>query len=125
MSSDRTQESQTLTETAEQANVVAWAGIAFGLVAAILYATLFFMLSELPSTRNELQGLSTNAPALTRLLIVGGSAGLLNVVSLILCLTGYIIPGRSRFEAIAGSAVSALMLLAVFSIVIASVLFSP
>jgi len=112
------------TESPESANLVAWAGIGFGAIATILYGVLFFMLHRLPSTRNELENLTTNAPALTRLLVVGGSAGLLNVVSLILCLMGYVVPRRSRFEAIVGSVLSALMLLAVFSVVIASLMLA-
>ena len=86
MSTDQTQEQPRSSETSEPANIVAWAGVVFAVVAAVLYGVLFFMLSELPSTRNELEALKTNAPALTRLLIVGASAGLLNIVSLILCL---------------------------------------
>lgn len=125
MSTDRTNEALAPTELPAPANIVAWTGIAFGLIAAVLYALLFFMLSELPSSRNEIQDLSTNAPALTRLLITGGSAGLLNLVSLILCLTGYLIPDKSRFEAIAGSVVASLMLLAIFSVVIVGLLLAP
>jgi len=113
------------TESPESANLVAWAGIGFGGIAAILYGVLFFMLHSLPSTRQELENLTTNAPALTRLLVVGGSAGLLNVVSLILCLMGYVVPRRSRFEAIVGSLLSALMLLAVFSVVFVSLILAP
>jgi hypothetical protein len=124
MSSDRIHDQQASAESTEPANVVAWAGILFGIVAAILYGVLFLMLHELPSSRQELTDLTANAPALTRLLVVGGSAGLLNIVSLILCLTGYIIQGRSRFEAIAGTAVSGLMLLAVFSVIIVSLLLT-
>lgn len=124
MSSDRTHDQQISAESAEPANVVAWAGILFGIVAAILYGVLFFMLHELPSSRQELTDITANAPTLTRLLVVGGSAGLLNIVSLILCLTGYVIQGRSRFEAIAGTAVSGLMLLAVFSVIIVSLLLT-
>jgi hypothetical protein len=111
-------------ESTEPANVVAWAGILFGIVAAILYGVLFLMLHELPSSRQELTDFTDTAPALTRLLVVGGSAGLLNIVSLILCLTGYVIQGRSRFEAIAGTAVSGLMLLAVFSVIVVSLLLT-
>ena len=124
MSSDRIHDQQTNVESTETANVVAWAGILFGVVAAILYGVLFLMLHELPSSRQELTDITANAPALTRLLVVGGSAGLLNIVSLILCLTGYVIQGRSRFEAIAGTAVSGLMLLAVFSVIIVSLLLT-
>lgn len=124
MSSDRSHDQQTNMESTEPANVVAWAGILFGIVAAILYGVLFLMLHELPSSRQELTDFTDTAPALTRLLVVGGSAGLLNIVSLILCLTGYVIQGRSRFEAIAGTAVSGLMLLAVFSVIVVSLLLT-
>lgn len=124
MSTDRVHDQQTSDESALHANVVAWAGILFGVVAAILYGVLFLMLHELPSSRQELTDIAANAPALTRFLVVGGSAGLLNIVSLILCLTGYVIQGRSRFEAIAGTAVSGLMLLAVFSVIIVSLLLT-
>jgi len=122
MATDRTNEPKHPNEQEESANIVAWAGIAFGLVAAVLYGILFYMLSKLPSSRNELEELRTNAPALTRLLFAGASAGLLNVVSLILCLTGYILPGRSPFAAIVGIAFSGLMFLAVFSVVVISLL---
>ena len=122
MSTDQTQEQPASSENSEPANIVAWAGVVFAVVAAVLYGVLFFMLSELPSTRIELEALKTNAPALTRLLIVGASAGLLNVVSLILCLTGYVIPRGSRLVAVIGSLASLLMMLAVFSVVIASLI---
>ena len=125
MAADRELELPLSTEVSEPANIVAWAGIVFGFIAALLYGVLFFLLSELPDNRQELQGLTTNSPALTQLLIAGGSAGLLNLVSLILCLTGYLIPGRSKFEAIVGTLLSALMLLAVFSVVFVSLMLTP
>ncbi len=122
MSTDQPHEQPAPGESAVPANIVAWAGVVFAVIAVVLYGVLFFMLSELPSTPTELEELKTNAPALTRLLIVGASAGLLNVVSLILCLTGYIIPRGSPLVAVIGSLVSLLMMLAVFSIVIASLI---
>jgi len=125
MAADRELELPLSTEVSEPANIVAWAGIVFGFIAALLYGVLFFLLSELPDNREELEGLTTNSPALTQLLIAGGSAGLLNLVSLILCLTGYLIPGRSKFEAIVGTLLSALMLLAVFSVVFVSLMLTP
>lgn len=125
MAADREPEVPVSNDVSEPANIVAWAGIAFGFIAAVLYGVLFFLLRELPEDRQELESLTTNSPALTQLLIAGGSAGLLNLVSLILCLTGYLIPGRSRFEAIMGSIASALMLLAVFSVVFVSLMLTP
>ena len=122
MSTDLSQEQPATAETSESANIAAWAGVVFAVVAAGLYGVLFFMLSELPSQRIELEELKTNAPALTRLLVVGASAGLLNVVSLILCLAGCIIARGSHWMAVIGSLASLLLMLAVFSVVIASLI---
>jgi hypothetical protein len=124
MSSDHQFEHHSLSDTSMLPNVVAWAGIGFAVVAAVLYSVLFMMLSELPSTRNELEELKTNAPALTRLLVVGASAGLLNVVALILCLIGYVVSRGSKVVAAAGSVGAAVMLLAIFSVVVASLIVS-
>ena len=102
-----------------------WAGIGFALIAAGLYGVLFYKLHQLPSSRNELEELGTNAPALTRLLVVAASAGLLNVVALILCLSGFLAPRRPRAMSVIGTTFSALMLIAVFSVVVVSLLMSP
>ena len=115
----------TTTEMPGTANIVGWAGIGFALIAAGLYVALFFMLHRLPSSRNDLEELGTNAPALTRLLVVAASAGLLNVVALILCLSGFLAPRRPRAMSVIGTTFSAFMLIAVFSVVIVSLLISP
>jgi hypothetical protein len=125
VSTDRLAEPSGIAPSGDAVNAVAWAGIGFGVVAALLYVALFYMLSKLPATRNELAEIQTNAPALMRLLIVGGSACLLNGVSLILCLVGYLLPRRSRLEAVIGSVVSLLMFLAVFSVVVVSLVLTP
>ena len=126
MTTERVSETNiSTTESLNSANVVSGAGIAFAFIAAGLYGLLFYMLHNLPSDRNELEELQTNAPALTRLLVVAASGALLNVVALILCLSGFLAPGRSRRMSIVGSAFSALMLIAVFSVVVASLLISP
>ena len=126
MSTERPSDTNlTPTESPDTANVVGWAGIAFALIAAGLYGILFYMLYELPSSRNELEELRTNAPALTRLLVVAASAALLNVVAVILSLTGYLAPGRPRMMSVLGTTFSALMLIAVFSVVVVSLLMSP
>lgn len=126
MTTERVSEtSLTTTETLTSANVVSVVGIGFALIAAGLYGLLFYMLHNLPSERNELEKIQTNAPALTRLLVVAASAALLNVVALILCLSGLLAAGRSRRMSVVGSVFSALMLIAVFSVVVASLLISP
>ena len=106
-------------------NIVGWAGIGFALIAAGLYGVLFLMLHRLPSSRNELEQLRTNAPALTRLIVVAASAALLNVVALILCLSGFLAPRRPRTMSVIGTSLSAIMLIGVFSVVIVSLIIAP
>jgi hypothetical protein len=122
MSNDLSSDSTELNLGQESINVVAWTGIGFGLIAAVLYAILFLLLNQLPTTRQGFDEIRANTPAITRFLVVGASAGLLNVVSLILCLIGYVLPRRSRWEAVVGSVVSSIMLLAIFSVVIVAIL---
>jgi len=126
MTTERVPETQTTaTETPTTANVVSWAGIGFAIIAAGFYVILFAMLHTLPSARNEFEEIQTNAPALTRLIVVAASAALLNIVALILCLTGFLTPGRPRTMSMIGAVFSALMLITVFSVVIVSLLISP
>ncbi len=125
MSNPNSQPETEGTPLTEPVNFVAWLGIVFIVIAAILYEVLHQMLVRLPSTRAELDELRTNAPALTRLLLVGAVAVMTNVVAVILCLTGIVIPRRSRAVAIVGSILSALMLLAVISLILASLLLTP
>ena len=117
--------SGTAAEVSNSVNVISWAGVAFALIAAGLYGCLFYMLHKLPTSRQQLEGLQTNAPALTRLLVVAASAALLNVVAVVLCLAGIIASGRNRLLPLICAAFSALMLIAVFSVVLASLLISP
>ncbi len=126
MSTERPSDTNLATsESPDTANIVGWAGIGFALIAAGLYGVLFYMLYRLPSSRNELEELRTNAPALTRLLVVAASAALLNVVGVILSLTGFLAPRRPRTMSVIGTAFSAIMLIAVFSVVVVSLLMSP
>ena len=126
MTGERTIEPNSVTNAAgESMNIVGWAGIGFALIAAGLYGVLFYMLHKLPSSRSELEQLRTNAPALTRLLVVAASAALLNVVALILCLSGFLAPRRPRAMSVIGTALSALMLIGVFSVVIDSLMIAP
>ncbi len=113
------------TEAPGSINIVSWAGIGFSLIAAGLYGVLFYKLHELPTSQNELEEIQTNAPALTRLLVVAASAALLNVVALILCLSGFLTPRRPRTMSVIGTTFSAFMLIAVFSVVVVSLLISP
>jgi len=125
MSTSNPQPESDNTQLAEPVNFIAWGGIVFFVVAAILYEVLHQMLVRLPSTRAELDELRTNAPALTRLLLVGATAVMTNVVAIVLCLTGIVIPRRSKAVAIVGSILSGLMLMAVVSLILASLLINP
>lgn len=126
MSTDRVSDTNlATTEAPGTANIVSFAGIGFALIAAGLYGVLFYKLHQLPSAQHELEELQTNAPALTRILVVAASAALLNGVALILCLSGFLAPGRPRTMSVIGTIFSALMLIAVFSVVVASLLISP
>jgi hypothetical protein len=116
---------QSPTETPGAANIAGWAGIGFALIAAGLYGVLFYKLHQLPTSQKELEEMQTNAPALTRLLVVAASAALLNVVALILCLSGFLAPRRPRLMSVIGTIFSSLMLVAVFSVVVVSLLISP
>lgn len=55
-------------------NVVAWTGIGFGLIAAVLYAVLFYLLNQLPTSREGLDQIKANTPAITRFLMHGAAA---------------------------------------------------
>ncbi|MBL8812049.1 MAG: hypothetical protein JNM43_17925 [Planctomycetaceae bacterium] len=125
MSTANNQPEADSTQLTEPVNFVAWIGIIFFVVAAILYEVLHQMLVRLPATRAELDELRTNAPALTRLLLVGAVAVMTNVVAVVLCLAGIVIPRRSKAVAIVGSILSGLMLMAVVSLILASLLISP
>ncbi len=122
MSTERPSELPSGPEQPERGNAVAWAGVGCALIAVILYVVLQQMLMQLPATRAELDVLRTNAPALTRLMIVGAGGALMNLIALVLCLVGYVAPGRSRIVAILGALASGLMLLAFFSIVLVSLM---
>lgn len=122
MSTERPTELSSNPEQPERHHPAAWVGVALTLVAGVVYGVLQQMLQQLPATRVELDELRTNAPALMRLMIVGASAALLNLVAVILCLVGYIAPGRSRLAAFVGAVVSGVMLLAFISIVLVSVM---
>jgi hypothetical protein len=125
MSTSQRSENISAGEATETVDIAGFAGIGFAVIAMGLYAFLFYMLHRLPSSRNELEQLGTNAPALTRLLVVAASAALLNVVALILCLTGFLAPRRPRTLSTIGAALTTIMLLAVFSVVIVSLVVSP
>jgi len=123
MSTDRSPEIPTATEQPDYPDHLGWAGVIFAIIAALLYTALRQMLIQLPTTRAELSELSTNAPVLSRLMIVAASASLSNIVALVLSLISYVSERRSHSLAVLGIAISTAMLLGFFSIVFVSLLF--
>lgn len=114
-----------LPETPESLDVVGWAGIGFAVISAGLYGLLFYMLTQLPSTRNEMEQLRTNAPALTRLLVVAASAAIFNIVAMVLCLSGFLSSRQPRTLSVIGSTITVIMLIGVFSVVVVSLIIAP
>ncbi|MFN5436983.1 MAG: hypothetical protein ACK5ES_20640 [Planctomyces sp.] len=123
MSNDRSAENSPVSEHPDYPDHLGWAGVGFALFAALLYVVLRQMLIQLPTTRAELNELSTNAPVLSRLMIVAASAALNNIVALVLSLISYVSERRSHTLAVIGIAISTTMLLGFFSIVFVSLLF--
>lgn len=99
-------------------NTVAVAGLIFGLMAAGLYSLLFYWVQALPNSADQLMELPTNTPAVLKLVAVGGSGALLNVVALMLCVAGLLIPHRSRGLALTGTIVFGAMFLGIACVVL-------
>lgn len=93
------------------------------LISAIgLYVALRQMLLHLPSTRGDIDQLRTNAPALTRLMIIGATGALLNFASLALSLFNYVSSQQHRTISAILLFVSGSMLLVLFSIIFTSLI---
>lgn len=103
-------------------NVVAIAGVAFCVVAAGLYIALFYSVYQLPADQKQLEQLRGSTPILMRLVVLGASAGLMNLVGLVLCSIGMLTSNQSRWIALLGTIASALMLLSLGAVVFISAL---
>jgi hypothetical protein len=123
MSADTPSESKANSgPTSETNHPFAWAGLFLALFAIVGYATLRQMLLHLPASRSSIDELRTNAPALTRLIIVGATSAILNLGALVLSLLGCLMPRRRHALATFTSLLSAGMLLVLFSVVLVSLL---
>jgi hypothetical protein len=123
MSAVETQaESRTSVHSGAIGPLLVWSGVLFVVLAVVLYAILRQMLIELPAARSGIDELRTNAPALTRLMIVGAGGAFSNFVSLVLFLSGYLASDSRRLGATLGMLFSGSLLLVLFSIVFASLL---
>ncbi len=121
MSTDRSNESAE-EEHPLAVNLVVWSGLGFTVLTVIVYVILRQMLIQLPEDRAEFEAVRANAPALTRLIFVGASGAMCNVVALVLNLIAYIASSGARAMALTGSIISGVMLLGLFTIVLAALL---
>lgn len=106
-------------------NTVAVIGLILLSVAAVMTAVLFVMAERLPRGIPEFQQAIDSTPAQLRLLIVGCSTAVLIVVSFVLCAVGLFLPHRPRLAASIGTALSLLLLLSVFGVLLIGVLMNP
>lgn len=106
-------------------NTVAVIGLILLGVATAMTAVLFVMADRLPRGIPEFQQAIDSSPAQLRLLIVGCSTAVLIVVSFVLCAVGLFLPHRPRLAASIGTALSLLLLLSVFGVLLTGVLMNP
>lgn len=122
MSADNQPEPPNPSLDADSTHPVVWAGLVLALLSLAGYFVLRQMLLHLPASRSSIDELRTNAPALTRLMIVGACSAVLNVVALVLSLIGCAVAQGGRTAAVFTSLFSAGMLLVLFSVVLVSLL---
>lgn len=122
MSADNQPESLSSSPDADSTHPIVWSGLVLAILAMAGYFVLRQMLLHLPSSRSSIDELRTNAPALTRLMIVGACSAVLNFVALVLSLIGCVIARGGRAAAVFSSLLSAGMLLVLFSVVLVSLL---
>lgn len=104
----------------EGAGVLAIVGVVFCCLSAALYAGLVYSVWNLPSDQQQLELLRGRTSDLMRLVILGASAGLLNLVALVLCGIELLLPRRSQAIALSGAVVSLVLLLGVAAVVLLS-----
>lgn len=104
-------------------NPIAVAGLAFALVALLLYVVAWVFLKTLPSSIEELSRLRTSTSELTRFVVTTGGAALLNLVAVILSVIGLLLPRRPRLTAAMASLLAAVMLIAIPGVITVSLLF--
>jgi hypothetical protein len=108
--------------TQDNTNPIAIAGLAFGIVALILYGISFWFAGALPDTAPEIEAMRSSPAELTRFVVLAGSAVLLNLVALSLSTAGLLLPRRPRVSASAGVILSGLMLIGVPGVILVGLL---
>jgi ABC-type Na+ efflux pump permease subunit len=106
-------------------NTVALIGLILVGLAAALCALMFALTNQLPDGITEFGDSGNDSRAHVRLLILGCSTAVLVVVAFVLCVVGMFLPNRPRALAIVGTALSVLILLGVFGVLIVGVIMNP
>lgn len=122
-------------------NLAAIAGVLFAVIAGLLYVTLFHKVGQLtgiaveqpvadtggrrPSSSEPAPGprrlkVQHDTPSLIRVSLIGGSAALLNLVSLLLSAMSLWGPQRYRTAGYAGLTASTLMLFGILTVILLS-----
>ncbi|MBL8815893.1 MAG: hypothetical protein JNL58_07665 [Planctomyces sp.] len=109
-------------QQSQATNVAAITGAVISGISVVLYASLLYMVSGLPTQQPELSLLQDNTPVLLRLTLVGSSAVLMNIVSLSIAILALMLPGRSTMLAWIVVMISAILLLGVASVILLSAL---
>jgi hypothetical protein len=104
----------------DSSNTMAVAGTVLCVMAAMLYGGMFFFASQLPDKQQDLITLRSNTPLLLRPVILGGSAALLNLVSLSLSLAAFLQGYRKQRLALVSCIVSGLLLLGIAFVILLS-----
>ncbi len=109
-------------QQSQSTNVAAITAAVISGISVVLYSSLFYLVSGLPTQQPELSLLQDNTPVLLRLTLVGSSAVLMNIVALAIAALALILPGRSRLLAWIVVMISAVLLLGVASVILLSAL---
>jgi len=107
-------------------NTVGLIGVILAGVSVSLVILLFVLAAQQPKEIDQFrEHLQVDTPAQLRLLIVGFSAAILNLVSVFLCVLGLFLPNRPRLLAAVGTGISVVVLLGVFGVAIAGAVLNP
>lgn len=126
-SSSGTTENQALPHNFASPNLAAPNGAALAAAAicggaTFFYGVLFYMISRLAGAQPDLSQLADETSTLLRIMLLGSSAVLLNIVALGIAALALILPGRRRVLAWVVVLVSFVLLFGVAGVVILSLL---
>lgn len=108
-----------------QSNTVSLIGFVLALITAVMCGWMALAASAIPDKIDAFSRVQGNAPAQLRLLILACSTAVLNAVAFILCCVGLFLPRRPRTLAVVGTAISFLLLVAVFGVLTVGITMNP